>query len=221
MCPDGYLYTVSLRGLSMVNSQFVVCDYNNWFVIDGHTYTVESGDYTATSLVAALNALTTGVCYFGFDSVSMKVTVTGGLMIMSGPLFNEILDIADCTAYTATSYRTVRLYGTQSVFVDISLPGQNITLRKGDMSSTTICRVPCTAAPLQCLHYENPITCGNLIHDPSVFAFTISLTDDKGRPLLCTTPYEMSLEFAPVFQNRYGLQSERPTALSNFPFPSK
>jgi hypothetical protein len=46
---------------------------------------------------------------------------------------------------------------------------------------------------------------------------TIALTDQYARPLLCTSPWDITLEFRPVLTGRKDLRFDRPTGLANVP----
>eukprot|EP00611_Tribonema_gayanum_P017534 TRINITY_DN3024_c0_g2_i1.p1 TRINITY_DN3024_c0_g2~~TRINITY_DN3024_c0_g2_i1.p1 ORF type:complete len:145 (-),score=23.17 TRINITY_DN3024_c0_g2_i1:17-451(-) len=138
--------------------------------------------------------------------------------MVSGSLCSEVLDIPPGSSSTELwSARTVRLTGVQSILVDTpDLPGTNVTLRDAGTSSDSLARVMCDCAPLSTLHYESSGG-GNLLFDNAVFAFTVVLTDQYGRPLLCTVPYDATIEFRPVWTGRLHLSVPRPFAL-NLPY---
>jgi hypothetical protein len=225
LLPDGYQWHVALRGLSCVNSQLVVNGYCNsvWITFAGmgtSQYTLAEGNYDALSLCAGLNALTAaanGVIWI-YDSVTLKVTARCNTSFtIGGTLPSELLDIPEGTTGTEmSSVRTVALTGVQSIIVDVDLAGNNITLGPLGNSTTTLARVQNDTAPLSVLHYSSTVG-GNLVHDEVISAFTVSLYDQIGRPLLCTLPYDMTLEFKPVYTGRMQMRSERPNAL-NIPY---
>jgi hypothetical protein len=110
--------------------------------------------------------------------------------------------------------RTLRLTGASSIFVDTDLGGANISMRGAGSSSTTLARIPVTAAPLATLHYEDSNPNGNLLFENVITGLRIDLTDQWCRPYLATTPYEISLTFTPVMTGRFDLRVDRPSGLA-------
>jgi hypothetical protein len=224
VAPEGYQWEISLRSMSIVNSQLVVNSYNSslWLTINGgatQVYTVPAGNFDSYSLATSLNSLTGGAGVgWSYDPTTLKMTATctTGTLVLGGALCTELLDIPLGSSGTSiSSSRTVRLTGVQSILVDTDLPGQNMTLRSAGSSATTLARVCNDAEPLATLHYQSSES-GNLLYDSSVYSFTISLTDEFGRPLLATCPYEMSLEFAQKYTGRLSLNILRPYGLAAY-----
>ena len=78
----------------------------------------------------------------------------------------------------------------------------------------TLARVMNDAQPLSTLSYENWSDQGNLLHDSTVFGFAIKLSDELGRPLLATVPYDMTVQLVPVYTGRMSMGLQRPTSLA-------
>lgn len=213
-CQDGYQWSLSLKGMSITNSQLVINEYNSALAIDGVAYAVPTGNYDANSLCAALNSAT-GKTWF-FDGVTLKVHMRSPIPVtITGVLASEILDFTEGSNGTDfQSNSTVRLTGVQSIFVDTDLPGSSLSVRgvQGG-SSTTLARIPNDVLPLATLHFEDPSAPGSLLFDTSIFGITINLTDELGRPLRCTVPYDITLLFTPVQTGRLSLTVPRPPGL--------
>jgi len=216
--------------MSIVNSQLVVNAYNDslWLSINGgatQVVTMLTGNYDALTLSAALN-LRTAALYgvsWSYDSTTLRMTATcpgGGVLRLGGSLCVQLLDIPEGSIGTSSvsSARTVRLTGVQSILVDTDLSGQNVTLRAAGAASTTLARVCNDAEPLATLHFQSAES-GNLLYETSIYNFSVSLTDEYGRALLVTCPYEMSLEFKPVYTGRVSFAVPRPFGLAAFSSP--
>lgn len=214
ICQDGYQWRVSLNSMSIVSSQFVINEYNNLLKIGDINYYLTSGNYDASSLCLALASLTGKA--FRYDSTTLKITMTSTTSTtLSGPMASDVLDfVIDYSDVTFTSLRTVKLTGVQSIYVDMNLQGNNITLRKTP-TTTSLCRVNNNVPPLSTLHYfDNTPGIGNLLFDSGVYNFTIFLTDQDGNPLLVSAAYDLTLTFTPVYTGRQSMSVARPLGLS-------
>ena len=212
VCEDGFQWSLSLRGLSVANSQLVINDYNRSLNIDGNYYLLAQGNYDANGLCAHLVSLT-GKTWF-YDATTLKINFRSPTpAVLGGTILSEVLDFPAGIAGTEfSSASTVKLTGVQSIYVDTDLPGSNIAV-KARVTSTTLARIPNDCAPLATLHFEDSRGIGNILFDTAVFGVTVSLTDDSGRPLLCTKPYDMTLLFTPVQTGRMALRVDRPASL--------
>lgn len=216
VCPDGYQWLIALRSFSCVNSQLVINQYNCDLYVDGVHFALSHGNYDANSLVAALKTLTGEM--WSYSSTSLKVTFQSNTpKTLGGSLCSQILDIAEgTTANTISSLRTLRLTGAQSLLIGTDLAGTNITLLPGSNIATSLARVMVDTAPLSTLHWESSGG-GNLLMDSAIYGFTVTLADEQGRSYLATVPYDLTLEFKPVWTNRIGLNVQRPLGLASFP----
>lgn len=218
LVPEGYSAYVTLTSLSLPNTQLTVNAYTRELVLDGDSYLLPEGNYSAPALATALKAAIPSSYGVSYDSVKLAMTISRPSAFTIGGGALELLGMSAGEGVTSvTSDHTVNLCGATGVFVTTSLGSENVDARAGGCSGmTTMARISQTAGALEVLHYQaGSSPPGVMVHEGSVGSFRMGLEDQQRRPLLTTLPWDASLRVSFVRTGRRSLGSHpRPSDIA-------
>lgn len=179
-------FVIGIESLTLPLAIYVVNYTNNVIIIEGVTYTITPGNYTASSLLDALNILTTGVVSWGtaFNFITNIFTVT-----FTGPL------TFDGTAQSLLGYtngsktspytfeNTINLAFTTGIIVRLdNIQTENRCPIAGG-GSGVLARIPITVSPFKVLQYFNGSPFYTTITNRAIQSIDISLLDDTYTPI--------------------------------------
>ncbi|KAG5178596.1 hypothetical protein JKP88DRAFT_241963 [Tribonema minus] len=195
---DGFSLRISLHSLSIANTQMCINLYCDTLTISGVSVTLPSGNYSATSLTAALAAAypTRSV---SFNVITSKITFASATtMTISGSMCSILNIDEQSSGLQVSSKYNVDLSSTHTINVFTSLNNTSLDAsanrRRGLLAS-----VQANVGPLCVLHYSDTAAAqGGLIEARSVAEFRVSLFDDGGRPLLASLPFVCMIKFTQI-----------------------
>jgi len=153
-------YSIALRVSSFVFpvSFTAVNDSNNKLIIDGITYTLTNGNYSATSMKAHLLSLLPSGYGITYNTTTLKYTFTysSNFTISGSSTCLELLGFTSgdhtSTGNTLTSDTIVNFTGTNEIYIDIpNISTFNINSKSGSKSSI-VKSIPIT------------VPCGNMMY---------------------------------------------------------
>jgi hypothetical protein len=191
-------FVLGVESLSFPVAMNVVGSANNTLQLGGVTYTIPSGNYTATNLVTALgllsidNGVTTTTTLgftFAFSSTTNKLTITktGGVVIGALTTCQTILGIS---AGTYTSPHTpdglVNLTSTSGIIIRIlNIQNENRD-NQSTSGSTTLARIPINTSQFRILQFYNSQPFYTSISNRSITELDIQLCGDDYQQLNLT-----------------------------------
>lgn len=174
--------TVSLHSACIPLSYYIVNEENNEVIINGVTYTVTPGNYSAKNLCAAIQTLTSIVCTL--STITNKITFSFGIAFTLGAgTINYILGF-ESTTYTGTSItapRCVNVGGPSRVNVYTNIEVMNIT--SAGTNSLLAC-IPISTIPTSFVVYTDQGTNENIFYNTNLQIIDVQLTDENDTPLL-------------------------------------
>lgn len=183
-------FVLGVESLSIPIAMEVVGSSNNIIQLNTISYTIPSGNYTATNLVSALNTLTGSEGFaFTFSSTTNKITITktGGVVIGALTTCQTILGVS---AGTYTSPHTpdglVNLTSTSGIIIrvlNIQNENRDNTSTSG---STTLARIPINTSQFRILQFYNSQPFYTSISNRSITELDIQLCDDTYQQLNLT-----------------------------------
>lgn len=184
---DPSTFVMGVESLSIPIAMQVVGSSNNILEIGGVSYTIPSGNYTATNLVSALNTLTGGAGFtFAFSSTTNKLTITktGGVVIGALTTCQTILGVSAGT-YTSphTPEGLVNLIATSGIIVRVlNIQNENRD-NQSSTGSTTLTRIPINTSQFRILQFYNSQPFYSAISNRSITELDIQLCDDNYQQL--------------------------------------
>jgi hypothetical protein len=211
---DGFSLYISVLSFTCPHTFKIVNEYNCSFNVDDASYSITIGNYSIYDLVAAITSSVPNITC-SFDSISLKATVTCSVSITVSGGICELLGIPENSSGTSiSSTHTVACNGVQSIFVDSNLVGDNVDTSSIN-SRGLLCRIINQAAPLSVIQYEDSSsTSGILLYDGIIHTVRIILQDDKRQPLLCSLPWQATIQVRQVQTGRSNFDVVRPDSLS-------
>lgn len=188
-------FVMGVESLSIPIAMEVVGSSNNILQIGGVSYTIPSGNYTATNLVIALGklsndsgvtTLTTLGYTFAFSSTTNKLTITktGGVVIGALTTCQTILGVSAGTytsPYTPTGL--VNLIATSGIIVRVlNIQNENRD-NQSSTGSTTLTRIPINTSQFRILQFYNSQPFYSAISNRSITELDIQLCDDNYQQL--------------------------------------
>lgn len=192
VAPSGYRIVIGLTNLTMPNSMFNVTTNNN-IVINGNTWDIPEGNYTAEDLATAINTATAAsedTINCDFDPINNNYTFTfdPAAIINSTTLERQLGlgrsdNVLQLPTASATSYETKNicdLGGTTNIYIRI----RNLTMNNIDSRGQTTNIIASIVnntnfggyifyIPPEVLYYQ--------ITEQSISHLDIELTDQEGR----------------------------------------
>lgn len=211
---DGYSLKASLHSMTIANTHPAVNEYNNQLTISGTTQVITPGNYSATTLAAAIQVAfpTRSV---SFNSLTSKMTFSSSsTMSISGSMCS-ILNIDEWTSgLTITSKNNVDLSCVQTIYVYTNLSTSAIDTTSSRKRGL-LAAVQNAVAPLGILHYSDTLgTQGSIIDTRSIFDLSLTLYDDNGNALLAYLPFQAVLKFSQIPTGVRNLKLQRPGGLT-------
>ncbi|KAG5183362.1 hypothetical protein JKP88DRAFT_245241 [Tribonema minus] len=193
---DGYSLRISLHSLSIANTQMCINLCCDTLVISNMSITLPGGNYSASSLTAALAAAfpTRSV---SFNSITSRITfASAATMTITGTMCAVLQIDEGSSGLQISSNFNVDLSGTHVINVFTSLANASMDAsanrRRGLLASVQV-----NVGPLGVLHYIDTAGAqGGLIEARSVAEFRLSLFDDAGRGLLASLPFNAMIKFS-------------------------
>lgn len=173
--------TVSLHSACIPLSYYIVNDDNNDIIINGVTYSIPEGNYSAKNLCAAIQTLTSITCTL--STISNKVTLSSGSAFTLGAgSINYILGFESTTysGTTITAPRCINVGGPSRVNVYTNLEVMNIT--SAGTNSLLAC-IPISTIPTSFVVYTDQGTNENIFYNPNLQIIDVLLTDENDTPL--------------------------------------
>ena len=183
-------FVLGVESLSIPIAMEVVGSANNILEIGGVSYTIPSGNYTATNIVSALNTLTGGAGFtFAFSSTTNKLTITktGGVVIGALTTCQTILGVSVGT-YTSPHTPTglVNLTSTSGIIIRVlNIQNENRD-NQSTSGSTTLARIPINTSQFRILQFYNSQPFYTSISNRSITELDIQLCDDSYQQLNLT-----------------------------------
>ena len=191
-------FVLGVESLSIPIAMEVVGSANNILEIGGVSYTIPSGNYTATNLVIALGllsndsgvtTLTTLGYTFAFSSTTNKLTITktGGVVIGALTTCQTILGVSAGT-YTSPHTPTglVNLTSTSGIIIRVlNIQNENRD-NQSTSGSTTLARIPINTSQFRILQFYNSQPFYTSISNRSITELDIQLCDDTYQQLNLT-----------------------------------
>ena len=191
-------FVLGVESLSIPIAMEVVGSANNILEIGGVSYTIPSGNYTATNLVIALGllsndsgvtTLTTLGYTFAFSSTTNKLTITktGGVVIGALTTCQTILGVSAGT-YTSPHTPTglVNLTSTSGIIIRVlNIQNENRD-NQSTSGSTTLARIPINTSQFRILQFYNSQPFYTSISNRSITELDIQLCDDSYQQLNLT-----------------------------------
>jgi len=188
-------FTIGVESLSIPIAIQVIGGANNVLEIGGVSYTIPSGNYTATNLVTALGLLsndsgvtttTTLGFTFAFSSTTNKLTITktGGVVIGALTTCQAVLGISAGT-YTSphTPFGLVNLTATSGIIIRVlNIQNENRD-NQSTTGSTTLARIPINTSQFRILQFYNSQPFYSAISNRSITELDIQLCDDNYQQL--------------------------------------
>ncbi|KAG5187204.1 hypothetical protein JKP88DRAFT_254124 [Tribonema minus] len=211
---DGFSLRICLHSMSIANTQMCVNLYCDTLSISGVSVTLPSGNYSASSLTAALAAAFT-TRSVTFNAITSKITfASAATMTISGNMCSILGINEGSSGLQISSAYNVDLSATHTINVFTSLANASLDAsanrRRGLLASVQV-----NVGPLCVLHYlDTTATQGGIIDARSVAEFRLSLFDDAGRPLLASCAFNAMIKFTQVATGVRDLKIERPGSLA-------
>lgn len=153
----------------------------NQIVINGITYTVPEGNYSAKTLCSTIQTLTSITCTL--STITNKITFSNGVAFTLEPgSINYILGFESIT-YTGTSItalRCVNVGGPSRINVYTNIQVNNIT--SAGTNSLLAC-IPISTIPTSFVVYTDQGTNENIFYNPNLQIIDVLLTDENDLPL--------------------------------------
>jgi hypothetical protein len=181
---------LGVESLSFPVAMNVVGSSNNIIQLGGVSYTIPSGNYTASNLVSALNTLTGGAGFaFTFSSTTNKLTITktGGVVIGALTTSGTILGISVGTYSSPhTPDGLVNLTATSGIIIRIlNIQNENRD-NQSTSGSTTLARIPINTSQFRILQFYNSQPFYTSISNRSITELDIQLCGDDYQQLNLT-----------------------------------
>lgn len=156
-------------------------DDNNEIIINGVTYQIPEGNYSAKNLCAAIQTLTSITCIL--SQTTNKVTLSSGASFTLGSgSINYILGF-EATTYTGstiTAPRCINVGGPSRINVYTNIEVQNIT--SAGTNQLLAC-IPISTIPTSFVVFTDQGTNENIIYNPNLTIIDVLLTDEFDVPL--------------------------------------
>ena len=183
-------FVLGVESLSFPVAMNVVGSSNNIIQLGGVSYTIPSGNYTASNLVSALNTLTGGAGFaFTFSSTTNKLTITktGGVVIGALTTSGTILGISVGTYSSPhTPDGLVNLTATSGIIIRIlNIQNENRD-NQSTSGSTTLARIPINTSQFRILQFYNSQPFYTSISNRSITELDIQLCGDDYQQLNLT-----------------------------------
>ncbi|KAG5188148.1 hypothetical protein JKP88DRAFT_253685 [Tribonema minus] len=203
-----------LQSMSIAITQMCVNLYCDTLTISGLSVTLPSGNYSATSLTAALAAAypTRSV---SFNVITSRITFASATtMVISGSMCSILGIDEGSSGLQISSKYNIDLSATHCINVFTSLANASLDAsanrRRGLLASVQV-----NVGPLCALHYIDPVGAqGGLIDARSVAEFRFNLFDDRGMPLLASCAFNAMIKFIQIATGVRDLKIERPGSLA-------
>jgi hypothetical protein len=180
-------FCIGIESLTLPLAIYVVNDTNNLIVIDGLSYYIPSGNYTASSLQVALNTVTSGVVSWGttFNTTTNKLSATfTGTKVFGGTAQSLLGYTNGSKTSTYTLENTINLAFTTGIIVRLdNIQTENRCPIAGG-GSGVLARIPITVSPFKVLQYFNASPFYTTITNRAIQSIDISLLDDTYTPLV-------------------------------------
>jgi len=188
-------FVIGVESLSCPIAFTIIGSTNQILEIGGVSYTITSGNYTATNLMTALGllsnnggvtTLTTLGYLFEFNSTTnkIKITKTGGVVIGALTTCQAILGISAGT-YTSPYIPDglLNLTTTSGIVIRIlNIQNENRD-NQASAGSTTLARIPINCAPFRILQFYNSQPFYTAINARTITELEVQLCDDSYQQL--------------------------------------
>lgn len=182
----------SVESCSIPLSFYTINDTNNKLKISGTTYTIENGNYSASSIITEIQSIQSAFL------MSYSATTSKFKLDASGSPFT--IDDVDNNAYNLLgisssihSYTTylaphvVNLVYTSGVYLSLNnIENNNIDTGTLQQSSTCLLRIPINQPTNTYLQYFNNVGFKNLLSASVLNQVDLSILDDDRKPLALT-----------------------------------
>jgi len=179
-------FVIGIESLTMPLAIYVVNTTNNVIIIGSVTYTITPGNYTASSLLDALNILTTGVVSWGtvFNFITNIFTITfTGTLTFDGTAQSLLGYTNGSKTSPYTFENTINLAFTTGIIVRLdNIQTENRCPIAGG-GSGVLARIPITVSPFKVLQYFNGSPFYTTITNRAIQSIDISLLDDTYTPI--------------------------------------
>ena len=198
--PEQVRMLCSVESVSIPLSYYNTNVTNNQFRLNNVTYVVPEGNYSATSIVDALNSLSMGIT-FSFDVTKSKFTITTQSAVTINSVENSIYDqlgLEPTTYNTGTHFAPhvcFLLYTTGIYLCLNNSSNDNIDTFSASQSSPCLIRLNVDQPNNTYLQFYTPIGFKNCLSTSVLNQIDISILDDNRKPLQLTdnTPFTIVL----------------------------
>ena len=183
-------FVLGVESLSCPIAMEVIGSTNNIIQLNTVSYTIPSGNYTATNLVSALNTLTGGAGFaFTFSSTTNKLTITktGGVVIGSLTTSGTVLGTTvGSYASPHTPSGLVNLIATNGIIIRVlNIQNENRDNQSAS-GSTTLSRIPINTSQFRILQFYKSSPFYTAISNRTITELDIQLCDDNYQQLNLT-----------------------------------
>jgi hypothetical protein len=221
VAPESYSLYLRLLSFTLPISWFPINARNNEITLNTNTFTLTPGNYSASSLMTALNLLIAPYSCT-FDQTTCKVSIASGTTFtVSGSLCSPLGIVPGSSGMSVSSAYTVDLTGAaNSVYVMVDCSGDNIDCRDGQ-STNVLCRVPITAPLMGIEQFWDPSSqAGMLVTATGLSSIRITLEDEDRNPIECTLDWEATLQCHKIQTGRTSMSYFQPGGLMGLPTPA-
>jgi hypothetical protein len=178
-------FVLGLEQASIPISIYMVNNSNNVMVINGTTYTIPNGNYTAISIKDYLNTIEPTIQFvYNPQQNNFTVTITPtATVVISGTASSILGFVAGSYSNPHTFLGVLNLTSTTGIIVSV----ENVTTTNRDNSGktgATLARIPITCPPLRILQYFNSVPFYTQIGNRELTYLRIRLLNDDYSPLV-------------------------------------